>query len=166
MAYALLWNDLLKIKNNHPQEDRMDTNNFNKMPSDELKKTTIKKENFEATTDQKFLKECIESCLECYRSCLSLIPHCLEMGAKHASKKHIGLLQSCAAICETSAAFMSLKSEFQSEIAKLCSEVCIKCAESCEELVDNDKAMSDCAEVCRKCATSCDEIIAHTSKSH
>ena len=52
------------------------------------------------------MRECIQNCLDCYSICVETAHHCLTMGGKHADPKHIGLLNNCAQICQTSAAFM------------------------------------------------------------
>jgi hypothetical protein len=104
------------------------------------------------------MDECIQNCLECFKSCTSLIPHCLRMGEEHASKEHIGLLSSCAVICETSAKMMMLESEFHSLTCGICAEICSKCAEDCVRLAGDDQRMKSCAEVCRRCAESCEAM--------
>ena len=104
------------------------------------------------------VEDCVKLCLECFQSCSSLIPHCLEMGGKHASVDHIGLLSACASICETSAKFMMIGSEFHRDTCGICAEICTKCADECEELGSEDALMAQCADICRRCAESCQQM--------
>jgi hypothetical protein len=101
------------------------------------------------------MKECIQNCLGCYTICLETAQHCLMLGGKHAEPRHIGLLNTCAKICETSAAFMSSGSELHGKVCGVCAEVCKACEQSCSNMADGDETMLRCAEACRRCAESC-----------
>ena len=103
------------------------------------------------------MQECIDRCQTCQESCLESIPHCLQKGGKHAAAEHIGLLATCAEICDTSARFMLYDSAFHSRVCEVCAEVCDACANDCDRLGDDDM-MQACAEVCRRCAESCREM--------
>jgi hypothetical protein len=103
------------------------------------------------------MQKCIDSCTNCAAVCLETGTYCLEQGGKHAGSHHVGLLQSCADICETSARFMIRESELHTATCRACAVVCDACAKSCEQF-GNDEMMSRCAEVCRECAESCREM--------
>ena len=103
------------------------------------------------------MKACIEECQTCHSVCLQTITHCLHMGGKHADPNHIGLLQDCAQICQTSADFMLRNSQLKGLTCGVCAEVCRRCAESCEHIGD-DVMMQQCAQACRSCAQSCQEM--------
>lgn len=119
---------------------------------------TKKPQHTKSVVNTHSMQECIQNCLECFQSCTALTAHCLGMGGEHAGKEHITLLQTCAAICETSVKFMSLDSEFHHETCRVCAMVCEKCAEDCERIGANDETMLECAEVCRRCAKSCEKM--------
>lgn len=101
------------------------------------------------------LRHCVQNCLDCYSICMETVQHCLKLGGKHAEQKHIGLMQVCAKICETSAAFMLSGSEFHDKTCGVCAEVCAACAASCSEMAGSDETMQRCAKICRECAESC-----------
>ncbi|MCW5977274.1 MAG: four-helix bundle copper-binding protein [Bryobacteraceae bacterium] len=101
------------------------------------------------------IRECIQNCLDCFSICLETGYHCLTVGGKHTEAKHIALLETCARICETSAAFMLSGSEFHHRTCGVCAEVCRACAESCSSLADGDETMRRCADLCLRCAESC-----------
>jgi hypothetical protein len=96
--------------------------------------------------------------LDCHRVCLETAQHCLHRGGKHADAAHIGLLQSCASICETSVQFMIADSVCHEMICATCAAVCTTCAEDCDEMSGSDAEMRRCAEVCRNCASLCDQM--------
>lgn len=100
------------------------------------------------------MNECIENCSSCHAICLETSSYCLGMGGEHASPEHIGLLNTCADICATSAAAMLRGAEIHTVICGACAEVCAACADSCEAL-GNDENMKRCADICRRCASSC-----------
>ena len=104
------------------------------------------------------MRECIQNCLNCYAICLETAHHCLTMGGKHADPEHIGLMQACAKICETSAALMLSGSEFHSRTCAVCAEVCRACERSCASMAQGDETMQRCADICRQCAESCQRM--------
>jgi len=104
------------------------------------------------------MRECIQNCLECYSICFETAHHCLTMGGKHADPKHIGLLNNCAQICQTSAAFMLSGSELHGRVCGVCAEVCRACEQSCSSMANGDETMRRCAEICRRCAESCQKM--------
>jgi hypothetical protein len=101
------------------------------------------------------MRECIRECTNCHDVCLSLIGHCLEKGGEHAQPDHVGLLQDCAQICQTSADFMLRGSQYHHQTCGVCAEVCDACAADCERIGGDDAEMRRCAEACRRCAESC-----------
>jgi hypothetical protein len=101
------------------------------------------------------MRNCINECLSCHAVCLETISHCLEMGGEHASSSHIGLLQDCVQICQTSADFMLRGSQFHGETCGVCAAVCDACADACEGMAEGSEFMARCAEACRRCAESC-----------
>ncbi|UOF01261.1 four-helix bundle copper-binding protein [Bdellovibrio reynosensis] len=107
------------------------------------------------------MQECIKNCMECFQTCTSLVQHCLGMGGEHAEPFHIGVLQACSYVCETSSKLMLINSEFHSDMCRICADICIACAVDCEKLGPNDPMMKHCAEVCRRCAESCSKMAAH-----
>ena len=106
------------------------------------------------------LQECIGHCSGCHNLCLDTVAHCLDLGGKHASREHVGLLLDCAEICRTSADFMLRGSSFSSQTCALCADVCQRCAEDCERLGPDDEVMQHCAELCRRCAAACRDMAA------
>jgi hypothetical protein len=84
------------------------------------------------------MRECIQNCLECSSICVETAHHCLTMGGKHADPKHIGLLNNCAHIRQTSAAFMLSGSELHGRVCGVCAEVCRACEQSCSSMADGD----------------------------
>lgn len=104
------------------------------------------------------MEECIQNCLLCYEHCTRLVPHCLSMNGEHASAEHIGLLATCAQICQTSAMFMMYGSDFHRETCRLCAKLCTTCARDCERIAGGDQVMLDCAHQCRVCAESCERM--------
>ncbi len=103
------------------------------------------------------IQRCIEDCLDCFRTCTETIAYCLQKGGRHAEANHVRLLQDCADICETAAAFMMRRSDLHVRTCALCAETCLRCAEDCDRLAD-DERMRRCAEVCRRCAESCRQM--------
>lgn len=103
------------------------------------------------------MQQCIDECLGCHRVCLETTAHCLRQGGRHAEASHIGLLQDCAQICQTSADFMLRGSELHARTCGVCAEVCERCAESCARL-GGDTQMKACEDACRRCAASCREM--------
>lgn len=99
---------------------------------------------------------CIQSCFQCYQACEQMIGYCLSQGWSHASPRHIGLLEDCSAICETTARFLMHRSDFRIQVCSLCEAVCRSCADDCERL--GDDVMKAYAEVCRRCAESCRQV--------
>ena len=106
------------------------------------------------------IRRCIQHCLDCYSICQETVQHCLKLGGRHAEAKHIGLLQTCAKICDTSAAFMLSGSEYHNRTCAVCAEVCASCAESCAGMAEGDETMLRCADACRSCAESCRRMAA------
>jgi hypothetical protein len=104
------------------------------------------------------MRQCVQNCLDCYSICLETAQHCLTIGGKHAEARHIGLLNACAKICETSAAFMLSGSEFHGRVCGLCAEVCRACEQSCSSMAGGDETMRRCAETCGRCAESCQRM--------
>jgi hypothetical protein len=104
------------------------------------------------------MRECIQNCLDCYRICVETTHHCLTLGGKHAEARHIGLMQACAEICRTSAAFMLHGSEFHNRTCGVCAEVCRACEQSCSKMAEGDATMTQCADICRRCAESCQRM--------
>ena len=104
------------------------------------------------------MRECIQNCLDCYSICLETAHHCLTLGGKHAEAKHIGLLTTCAKICETSAAFMLSGSELHGRTCGVCAEVCRACEQSCAGISEGDETMQRCVNTCRRCAESCQRM--------
>ena len=102
------------------------------------------------------MQECIDRCQSCQEVCLESIANCLELGAEHASSKHIRMLMACAEICDTSARFMLLGSQHHQRTCEVCAEVCEACATNCEQF--DDDMMRRCAELCRRCAESCRQM--------
>jgi len=100
------------------------------------------------------MQQCIDECLGCYSICVQTAQHCLEMGGKHAEASHIQLLNDCAEICRTNAAFMLRGSEFHTRTCAVCAEVCRACEKECRSM-GNDELMQRCADACRRCAESC-----------
>jgi hypothetical protein len=106
------------------------------------------------------MTECIQNCLDCYSVCVETAFHCLTLGGEHAEARHITLLNTCARLCETSAAFMLSGSEFHKRLCGVCAEVCEACEEDCSRLADGDETMERCAEACGACAESCQRMSA------
>ena len=103
------------------------------------------------------MQSCIEECLRCHSTCLSmLMNHCVETGDRHLEPEHVRLMQACAEICRTSAAFMSIGTAFHKRTCAVCAEVCEACARSCAEVGD----MDECVRQCRACADSCRKMAA------
>lgn len=103
------------------------------------------------------MQACIDECLRCYSTCLGmLMNHCLETGGKHLEPEHVRLMQACAEVCRTSAAFMAIGTEFHKRTCALCAEICEECARSCEQVGD----MQECVDACRRCAESCRRMAA------
>ena len=100
------------------------------------------------------MRQCAAECARCHDVCLETTRHCLEMGGRHADAGHIGLLQDCAQICETSKDFMLRGSPLHAHTCGACAAVCQRCAEDCEQIADGDQQMRACAEQCRRCAES------------
>lgn len=111
------------------------------------------------------MQSCIDNCQNCHTVCLETISHCLEMGGEHASAKHIGLLQDCVQICQTSADFMIRMSNFHPQICGVCADICDACATECESMADGADFMQRCADACRKCAESCRQMSSGSSSS-
>lgn len=130
-----------------------------------MNKTSLKNDSKSHKSIGTHMDECIDNCLACYRSCTELISHCLSMGGEHSSEDHIGLLTTCASICQTSATFMIYNSDYHRETCRLCSKVCTTCAEDCERIAEGedgmDQEMLDCAALCRQCAESCERMSAN-----
>ena len=103
------------------------------------------------------MQECIDRCQSCQEACLETVTHCLQIGGEHASPDHIGMLLSCAEICDTSARFMLLGSPHHARVCEVCAEICEACAQECQQMGDDD-AMQRCAEACRRCAESCRQM--------
>lgn len=103
------------------------------------------------------MDNCIQNCTECHAVCIETIAHCLSMGGKHAEEQHIGLLQTCADICRTSADAMLRGSHVHGFVCGACAAICSACADACGAMA-NDSTMAQCAEVCRRCARSCEEL--------
>ena len=103
------------------------------------------------------MQECIDRCRSCQEICLESIRHCLELGGPHAAPDHIGMLITCAEICDTSARFMLLGSKHHPSTCDVCAEVCEACATECERFTD-DAMMQQCADICRRCAESCRQM--------
>jgi hypothetical protein len=101
------------------------------------------------------MRRCIENCVECHAICVETISHCLGIGGRHASEDHIGLLEDCSQICQTSADFMLRGSERHRETCRVCADICVQCAQDCDRLAGRDATMTRCAETCRRCAESC-----------
>ena len=106
------------------------------------------------------MQGCIDECLRCHSVCVQTVMHCLELGGKHADPGHIGLLEDCAEICQTSANFMLRGSERHQLTCRVCADVCRACAEACERLAGGDQLMQQCAEACRRCQESCERMAA------
>jgi len=111
------------------------------------------------------MRECIDSCWSTSRSCLETIEHCLKKGGEHAEASHIGILQNCADICETSARFMISGSTFHLDACALCEDVCMQCADDCDRIDAGDLKMRRCAEMCRGCAESCRNMVSTGRKA-
>ena len=106
------------------------------------------------------MDSCIRACQSCHEVCLGTIRHCLEKGGSHAASDHIGMLQDCAQICQTSADFMLRGSHLHAHTCGACAAVCEACATHCEAMAD-DRMMEECAEACRRCAEECAAMSAH-----
>jgi hypothetical protein len=104
------------------------------------------------------LRECIGHCSGCHNLCMDTVAHCLDLGGKHASREHVGLLLDCADLCRTSADLMLRGSPFHGQVCAVCADVCQRCAEECERLAGDDELMRHCAELCRRCAAACREM--------
>ncbi|MCM2324551.1 MAG: four-helix bundle copper-binding protein [Oligoflexia bacterium] len=103
-------------------------------------------------------ERCAVECLNCHSICLRSIRHCLGMGGKHAEPDHIGLLVSCAELCQTTENFLLTSDpKLSGRVSEVCAEACETCAASCDGLAD-DPQMKSCAAICRSCAASCREI--------
>jgi len=103
------------------------------------------------------LEACINDCMQCHRACLDMATnHCLELGGKHASPSHIGLLLACAEICQAAANMMIIDSSVHKHSCRACAAICIRCADACEQMCQ----MDDCVEICRRCAESCEAMTA------
>lgn len=100
------------------------------------------------------MQACITNCITCAAVCEQTLRYCLEKGGEHAKAAHIGLLQDCVEICNTSAHFMLRGSDRHAATCRACAEICAACAEACETMGD-DEVMKQCAEACRTCAASC-----------
>ena len=105
------------------------------------------------------MRRCIESCLSCFATCEETIHHCLSKGGKHADADHIGLLQTCADICTTSAGAMLRGTHVHAFTCQACADICDACAAACEAMAD-DEAMRRCAAACRRCADDCRQMAA------
>ena len=103
------------------------------------------------------MQGCIDACLACHAECLRTLQHCLGLGGMHASKEHISLLASCAAICATSADTMLLGAAVHAHTCGACSAICRQCAKSCRSMGE-DRQMAQCADLCERCASLCDEM--------
>lgn len=101
------------------------------------------------------MNQCITNCFSCSAICVETINHCLSMGGEHANAEHIGLLQTCAEICTTSANAMLRGTHAHTATCRACAEICRMCAEHCERMAGSDETMRQCAEACRRCADSC-----------
>lgn len=109
---------------------------------------------FELSPD---VERCIEECQNCHRVCLGMtMHHCLMVGGRHSEPRHLKLLLSCAAICQTSADLMLMGSTYHARMCALCADVCEACARSCEQVGD----MEACVLACRRCAESCRKMTA------
>jgi hypothetical protein len=97
------------------------------------------------------MRSCIENCLNRYGICLETAHHCLTLGGKHAEPHHIALLNTCARICDTSAAFMLSGSEHHNRVGGVCAEVCRAFEQSCLSMAD-DETMRQCADSCARMA--------------
>jgi hypothetical protein len=106
------------------------------------------------------MQQCIAECQSCHALCLETVSHCLEMGGSHAEPRHIGLLESCAEICQTSANFMIRGSELHTRTCAACAEVCRACEADCRRLSAGDEVMARCADACAQCAESCERMAA------
>lgn len=102
---------------------------------------------------------CITNCLDCHRICLETVQHCLKMGGQHADAQHIGLLLTCADICQTSANAMLLGTAAHRHTCAACAEICAECAQACAAMGD-DATMKACADACRRCVESCRQMAA------
>jgi len=105
------------------------------------------------------MQQCIDACTSCHAICAETAHHCLHLGGKHADAHHIGLLQDCAEICQTSANFMLRGSDHSAHTCAACAKVCRACEESCRSM-GSDEMMQKCADACRKCAESCERMAA------
>lgn len=110
--------------------------------------------NFE--TSDSHMAECIENCLTCFRACEEEFYQCLLRGENYLNASHLQLLQTCAAICQTTAQFMMLHSPYHSRLCGICATVCEACAESCENY--SDQHSRRCSKLCRVCAQSCEQM--------
>lgn len=109
------------------------------------------------------MEDCIEECRNCAEICTETVYRCLELGGKHAERKHIAMLLNCASLCSTSARFMISGSEFHVLTCAACAEVCEACADDCEAL---GSEMHECAEACRSCAQICFEMAGGEEPKH
>ncbi len=100
------------------------------------------------------MQACITNCITCAAVCEQTLRYCLEKGGHHAAASHIGLLQDCIEICNTSSHFMLRGSERHTATCGACAEICEACADECDRMAD-DEVMKQCAEACRACAASC-----------
>jgi hypothetical protein len=107
------------------------------------------------------IQACLEACAECSSVCRQHVKHCLELGEDHADPAHIGMLLTCATVCDATAQLVSLDSEWHPTLADVCSQVCDECAESCEELDE----MESCVEACRACAEACRAMVESVGES-
>ena len=109
------------------------------------------------------MQDCISNCMTCHAVCLETISQCLQIGGEHASAQHIGLLQDCVQICQTSADFMLRMSQFHGQTCGASAAVCEACTTECERMADGSDFMQRCADACRKCAESCRQIASMSS---
>jgi hypothetical protein len=98
---------------------------------------------------------CLDACVDCSRVCRQHVRHCLELGEAHAEPAHIGMLLTCATVCDATAQLVALDSEWHPTHADLCAQVCDECADACEDMED----MEACVEACRACAEACRSMV-------
>jgi hypothetical protein len=100
------------------------------------------------------MQECITNCMSCEAVCEQTLQYCLQKGGSHAEASHVGLLQDCVEICNTSAHFMLRGSPRHASTCAACADICEACAADCARM-GSDAVMQECADACRMCAESC-----------
>lgn len=96
----------------------------------------------------------VVDCRACRSLCESALDSLLRAGAMPRDDPLVRVLMSCAAITETTAAWLDEDRRLAASLLEFCAETCESAASELEAVAAGDGKLIDCARTCRATADS------------